>query len=204
MLQPGRKYSPASSYRYGFNGKENDNDVKGIEGSQQDYGMRIYDPRLGKFLSVDPISKDYPWYTPYQFAGNKPIAAVDVDGLEENPYSVGRAVARNEEWAENIRKTDPENAQQRIWKEERWGLFFVVGAMTLGYGFAVFSTAAITTTVITVATSQGVISTVSTISAVTFRYGPDIGNFIYGITTGDALEPFPSNMGAHQRMWELH
>ena len=76
--------------------------------------------------------------------------------------------------------------------------------MTLGYGFAVFSTAAITTTVITVATSQGVISTVSTISAVTFRYGPDIGNFIYGITTGDALEPFPSNMGAHQRMWELH
>lgn len=42
-------------YRYGFNGKENDNDVKGIEGSQQDYGMRIYDPRLGRFLSVDPV-----------------------------------------------------------------------------------------------------------------------------------------------------
>lgn len=37
-------------YRYGFNGKENDNEVKG-EGNQQDYGMRIYDPRLGKFLS---------------------------------------------------------------------------------------------------------------------------------------------------------
>jgi hypothetical protein len=27
--------------------------------------------------------KDYPWYTPYQFAGNKPIWAVDLDGLEE-------------------------------------------------------------------------------------------------------------------------
>jgi RHS repeat-associated protein len=56
--------------------------VKG-ESNQQDYGMRIYDTRLGKFLSVDPLTTGYPWYTPYQFAGNKPIWAVDLDGLEE-------------------------------------------------------------------------------------------------------------------------
>lgn len=71
-------------YRYGLNGKENDNEVKGT-GNQQDYGFRIYDPRLGKFLSVDPLTKDYPWYTPYQFAGNMPIWAVDLDGAEPNP-----------------------------------------------------------------------------------------------------------------------
>ncbi len=34
-------------------------------------------------MSVDPLTSSYPWYTPYQFAGNKPIAAVDLDGLEE-------------------------------------------------------------------------------------------------------------------------
>jgi RHS repeat-associated protein len=51
---PGRKYSAGTGYRYGFNGKENDNDVKG-EGNQQDYGFRIYDPRLGRFISVDPF-----------------------------------------------------------------------------------------------------------------------------------------------------
>ena len=56
---PGRRYSAGSQYRYGFNGKENDNEVKG-EGNQQDYGMRIYDPRLGRFLSVDPLARDYP------------------------------------------------------------------------------------------------------------------------------------------------
>jgi hypothetical protein len=56
--------------------------VKGL-GNQQDYGMRIYDPRIGRFLSVDPLTKSYPWYTPYQFAGNKPIWAVDLDGMEE-------------------------------------------------------------------------------------------------------------------------
>jgi hypothetical protein len=49
--------------------------------------MRIYDPRVGRFLSVDPITKNYPWYTPYQFAGNKPTWATDIDGLEENTTS---------------------------------------------------------------------------------------------------------------------
>jgi RHS repeat-associated protein len=80
MLQPGRKFN-AGGYRYGFNGKENDNEIKG-EGNQQDYGMRIYDPRLGKFLSIDPLSSYFPWYTPYQFAGNTPIQAIDLDGGE--------------------------------------------------------------------------------------------------------------------------
>jgi RHS repeat-associated protein len=83
MLQAGRQYTANyTTYRYGFNGKENDNDVKG-EGNQQDYGMRISDPRLGRFLSVDPITANYPWYTPYQFAGNTPMQAIDIDGLEE-------------------------------------------------------------------------------------------------------------------------
>ena len=66
-----------SSYRYSFNGKEDDKGLK-----QQDYGARINRPDLGRFLSVDPLTKDYPWYTPYQFAGNMPIIAIDLDGAE--------------------------------------------------------------------------------------------------------------------------
>lgn len=68
MQMPSRTWNNGS-YRYGFNGKENDNEVKGT-GNGQDYGMRIYDTRLGKFLSVDPLTKSYPFYSPYQFAGN--------------------------------------------------------------------------------------------------------------------------------------
>ena len=56
--------------------------MKGIEGSQQDYGMRIYDPRAGRFLSVDPLTPKYPELTPYQFASNRPIDGIDMDGLE--------------------------------------------------------------------------------------------------------------------------
>ena len=44
--------------------------------------MRVYDPRIGKFLSVDPLSPKYPELTPYQFASNRPIEGVDLDGLE--------------------------------------------------------------------------------------------------------------------------
>ena len=78
----GAVWNLGAGYRYGFNGKENDNEVKG-DGNQQDYGMRVYDPRIAKFLSVDPLTQDYPFYTPYQFAGNNPIKYIDLDGGEQ-------------------------------------------------------------------------------------------------------------------------
>ncbi|GEP93723.1 hypothetical protein CTE07_53680 [Chitinophaga terrae (ex Kim and Jung 2007)] len=53
------------------------------EGNQQDYGMRVYDPRIGRFLSVDPLTKDYSELTPYQFSSNSPIVNIDIDGLEK-------------------------------------------------------------------------------------------------------------------------
>jgi RHS repeat-associated protein len=84
MPMPGRTYD-GTTYRYGFNGKENDNEVKGM-GNQQDYGMRIYDPRIGRFLSVDPLQSQFPDLTPYQYAGNTPIQAVDLDGMEPQGY----------------------------------------------------------------------------------------------------------------------
>jgi RHS repeat-associated protein len=76
-------------YRYGFNGKEKDDEVSG-GGNDYDYGARIYNPRLGRFLSIDPLASDYPFYSPYLFAGNKPVMAVDIDGLEadKNPNVV--------------------------------------------------------------------------------------------------------------------
>jgi RHS repeat-associated protein len=67
-------------YRYGFNGKETDNET-----GLQDYGERIYNCSIAKFLSADPLivkGKQYPWYSHYHFAGNTPISAIDLDGLE--------------------------------------------------------------------------------------------------------------------------
>lgn len=83
MVTPGRSFSAGNQYRYGFNGKENDKD---ISDGAQDYGMRVYDGRLGKFLSVDPLALSYPMLTPYQFASNSPISGIDLDGLEFQIY----------------------------------------------------------------------------------------------------------------------
>ncbi|MBP6024922.1 RHS repeat-associated core domain-containing protein [Ferruginibacter sp.] len=71
-----RKFS-SNKYRYGFNGKENDKD---LSAGGQDFGERIYDGRLGKFLSVDPYYKNFPFYSPYLFAGNSPIKYIDENG----------------------------------------------------------------------------------------------------------------------------
>ncbi len=70
-----------SEYVFGFNGKEKDNEIKG-EWNSYNYGNRFYDPRVGRFLSIDPITNHYPELTPYQFASNRPIEGVDQDGLE--------------------------------------------------------------------------------------------------------------------------
>lgn len=81
---PGRSFNP-NNYRYGFNGKEK---IDEVSGNVYDYGFRIYNPRLGRFLSVDPLMKSYPMLTPYQFASNCPNAFIDLDGLESKLKTV--------------------------------------------------------------------------------------------------------------------
>jgi len=80
---PGRKFN-SGDYRFGFNGQEQDTEWGG--GQAVSFKFRIHDPRIGKFLSVDPLASEYPWYTPYQFAGNSPILNLDLEGLEPLDY----------------------------------------------------------------------------------------------------------------------
>lgn len=73
------------AYRYGFNGKEGDFSVKNVTGSSIDFGDRVYDPRIGKWMSIDSKASKYPNLSPYHFTGNNPIKFVDYDG---NDYGV--------------------------------------------------------------------------------------------------------------------
>ncbi|PWH86022.1 RHS repeat-associated core domain-containing protein [Brumimicrobium oceani] len=69
------------SYRYGFQGQEMDDEVKG-EGNSVNYKYRMHDPRVGRFFSVDPLASKYPFYSPYAFSGNRVLDAVELEGLE--------------------------------------------------------------------------------------------------------------------------
>jgi RHS repeat-associated protein len=83
MLLPNRHGSVDSdSYRYGFQGQERDDEVKG-EGNSYNYTFRMHDPRLVRFFSVDPLSIQYSYNSPYAFSENILIAANELEGLEK-------------------------------------------------------------------------------------------------------------------------
>ncbi len=77
---PGRQFTSAN-YRYGFNGKEKDDEIKGA-GNSVDFGARMYDSRLGKWFSIDQYAAKYPYLSPYLFANNQPIILIDKDGKD--------------------------------------------------------------------------------------------------------------------------
>lgn len=80
MLLPGR-HANTSDYRYGFQGQEMDNEIKG-EGNSLNYTFRMHDPRVGRFLSLDPLAPEYPHNSPYAFAENRVIDGTELEGLE--------------------------------------------------------------------------------------------------------------------------
>jgi RHS repeat-associated protein len=99
---PGRNYINGSSYRYGMNGKEKDDEIVG-SGNSYDFGARQYDPRLGRFIALDPKMSEYASMSPYCFAANNPIKLIDVNGEgpgEEKPLTI---------------PTSPDKVDTKVW-----------------------------------------------------------------------------------------
>ncbi len=70
----------SEEYRYGFNGMEKDDEMKG-NGNSYDFEMRIYDSRKGLFLIVDQAHFVFPYVSPYNFSHNNPVRNIDVNGF---------------------------------------------------------------------------------------------------------------------------
>ncbi|MPT35489.1 MAG: hypothetical protein E2604_10470 [Flavobacterium sp.] len=80
MLVPNR-HEATNEYRYGFNGHEKDDEIKG-EGNSVDYGFRMHDPRAGRWFAVDPLAEKHPEISPYVYTANNPIRYIDPDGRD--------------------------------------------------------------------------------------------------------------------------
>jgi RHS repeat-associated protein len=78
-ITTGYFYNSKSGYRFRFNGKENDFETYG-DGNALDFGARIYDSRLGRWMSVDPLAHNYQELSPYQIVDNSPLIFIDPDG----------------------------------------------------------------------------------------------------------------------------
>lgn len=109
MLQPGRGLT-GGGYRYGFNGMEKDDEIKG-QGNSYTTLYRQNDPRLGRWMSIDPKAAQLPWQSPYNSMDNNPIIYNDPLG----------DWVRGEGFWRNVFNTDDKiNAQNRA--EEMGGV----------------------------------------------------------------------------------
>ncbi len=81
MVMPGRNWTAAtaSGYGFGFNGKLKDDAMMG-NSNVYDFGARIYDARLGRWLGVDVHQAKYPNLSPYNSFNNNPTLLIDPDG----------------------------------------------------------------------------------------------------------------------------
>ncbi|MEB3801664.1 hypothetical protein INQ45_11615 [Flavobacterium columnare] len=92
------RHGASTAYRYGFQGQEKDDQIKG-EGDSLNYTFRMHDPRVGRFFATDPLTSKYPFYSPYQFSGNRLIDMIELEGLEPtNPKVDPNSQPKGDYW----------------------------------------------------------------------------------------------------------
>jgi RHS repeat-associated protein len=74
-----RTKNRVETHKLKYNGKELQDEL-GL--NFYDYGARNYDPALGRWMNVDPLSEKYFGATPYNYVLNNPINAIDPDGMD--------------------------------------------------------------------------------------------------------------------------
>ena len=86
MQMPGRKYSQVnSSYRYGFNGQENSDEIAaGLTTAM----YWEYDSRIGRRWNLEPLTAQFPELSPYVVLNNNPILNDDPNGAESKSIHV--------------------------------------------------------------------------------------------------------------------
>ena len=69
----------STAQKFGYNGKEFQDEL-GL--NLFDYHARLFDPAIGKFITMDPHAEKYARLTPYNYVYNNPVNAIDPDGKD--------------------------------------------------------------------------------------------------------------------------
>jgi RHS repeat-associated protein len=69
----------SGGYRFGYQGSEKDNELKG-QGNSYTTEFRQLDPRLGRWLSVDPVFYNFPNFSPFVSMLNNSLIFIDKEG----------------------------------------------------------------------------------------------------------------------------
>ncbi len=63
-------------------------EVKNLDTSRALAAFRIYNPSIGKFLSVDPLAHKFPNESPFIYVSNNPLRYTDPTGMEKDDIIV--------------------------------------------------------------------------------------------------------------------
>ncbi len=70
-------YASGTKNNYLYNGKEEQEEWGVI-----DYGARMYQPDLGRWFNIDPMSEKFASWSVYHYGYNRPISVIDPNGME--------------------------------------------------------------------------------------------------------------------------
>jgi hypothetical protein len=96
------------AYRFAVQGQDEDDEIYGARGTHYCFEHRMHDPRVGRFLSLDPLAAKYAYNSPYAFSENRVLDGIEFEGLEvvlnKDRRVDGVTVAMNV-----AKQNDPEN-----------------------------------------------------------------------------------------------
>ena len=75
------------NYPFGHNGKMKENELYG-EGNGYDFGARMYDSRIGRWFSVDPLFNKYSFESNYLFTSDNPLLFIYKEGKDKYLYVI--------------------------------------------------------------------------------------------------------------------
>ncbi len=99
-------------YRFGFQGQEKDDEIKG-DGNSISFLYRVHDPRLGRFLSIDPLTMRFPWNSPYSFSMNRVIDKIELEGAQIAETATAETITKT---APVLKQSGPEFAEEVLKK----------------------------------------------------------------------------------------
>ncbi|GAL86398.1 Rhs family-like protein [Sporocytophaga myxococcoides] len=101
----------SNNYRYGFSGKEKDDEVKG-GGNSYDYGARMYDPRVIRWQSLDPRIYLFDYQSGYISMSNNPINRIDPSGMGDYYSKEGKHLGNDGKEDDKAYVTSPEEVNK--------------------------------------------------------------------------------------------
>jgi len=110
---PGRNTN-SGNYRFGYNGMEKDPEMKG-DGNSYTTEFRQYDPRLGRWLSLDPLMAQFPSLSPYVAFNNNPIFYTDPLGLSPGDEPKTHKLKKGENLSVLAKKYNVSIADLKTW-----------------------------------------------------------------------------------------